>query len=250
MLEDQCGGLSFVRADQVEMQPVNWLWSNHLARGKITLITGDTSLGKSTITIDFAARVTKVGEWPDGDEALIGSVIVLSSEDAINDTIVPRLEYAGADRSRVHCLKSVAAENGALRTFSLQNDLAALGEKIRQIGDVLLIIIDPITSYLGGKLDSHKTTEVRSALEPLATFAEQFNVAILAITHPTKAPQLKAIHAATGSGAFAAAPRLLFLAINDPESPGRSLLLAAKNNIGRMAEGLGYRIENARTKAS
>jgi hypothetical protein len=82
---------------------------------------------------------------------------------------------------------------------------------------------------------------VRSALEPLAAFAEQFNVAVLAITHPTKAPQLKAIHAATGSGAFAAAPRLLFLAINDPESQGRSLLLAAKNNIGRMAEGLGYR---------
>jgi hypothetical protein len=143
------GGLCFVRADQVEIQPVNWLWSNHLARGKITLLTGDTSLGKSTITIDLAARVTKVGVWPDGDKAPIGSVIILSSEDAINDTIVPRLEYARGDRSRVHCLKFATAPDGTRRTFSLQSDLAALGAKIQEIGDVLLIIIDPITSYLG-----------------------------------------------------------------------------------------------------
>jgi putative DNA primase/helicase len=194
------------------------------------------------MSVDFAARITKRGEWPDGDEARIGNVVVLSSEDAIKDTIVPRLAAAEADLSRVTCLAFVKT-NGLSRTFSVQNDLPQLGEKIRKIGDVLFVVIDPITSYLGSKLDSHRTTDVRAALEPLATFAEEFNVCILAITHPAKAPQVKAIHATTGSGAFSAAPRLLFLAIGDPETKGRSLLLAVKNNIGKKADGLGYRIE-------
>jgi hypothetical protein len=46
---------------------------------------------------DFVVRITKTREWPDGDEAQVGSAIILSSEDAIKDTIVPRL--AAADTS-------------------------------------------------------------------------------------------------------------------------------------------------------
>jgi hypothetical protein len=29
----------------------------------------DTGQGKSQISVDFTARITKLGEWPDGDEA-------------------------------------------------------------------------------------------------------------------------------------------------------------------------------------
>jgi hypothetical protein len=234
--------IGLVCAASVTMAKIDWLWTNHLARGKVTLFTGDTGQGKSQISVDATARLTKIGEWPDGETAPIGNAIILSSEDAINDTIVPRLELAGADLARVH-LMSFVKTNGISRTFSLQNDLPQLGEKINQVGNVLLVIIDPITSYLGSRIDSHRTTDVRAALEPLATFGEQFNVSILAITHPTKAPQVKAIHATTGSGAFSAFPRLLFLAADDPDKKDRHLLLAVKNNIGRKAEGIGYRTE-------
>src|SRR5262249_44415845 len=114
--------------------------------------------------------------------------------------------------------------------------------KVRAIGNVMLVIIDPVTSYMGSQIDSHHTVEVRAVLEPVARFAEEFNVCVLGISHSPKAPQAKALNAVVGSGAFVHAPRLVFLAIEDPESPGRNLLLAAKNNIGKKAEGLGYRI--------
>jgi len=79
-------------------------------------------------------------------------------------------------------------------------------------------------------------------LEPVGRFAEEFNACVLGISHSPKAPQAKALNAVVGSGAFVHAPRLVFLAIEDPEAPGRNLLLAAKNNLGKKAEGLGYHI--------
>jgi hypothetical protein len=97
------------------------------------------------------------------------------------------------------------------------------------------------TSSTAGGTSSH-TVEVRAVLEPVGRFAEDFNVCVLGISHNPKAPQAKAINAVVGSGAFVHAPRLVFLAIEDPETPGRNLLLAAKNNIGKKCEGLGYRI--------
>src|SRR5262245_36588417 len=86
----------FDRCADVEMKEVDWLWSNHLARGKLALLAGDSTLGKSQISISLAAALTKKdGEWPDGDSAPSGSVIILSAEDATNDTVVPRLAAAG-----------------------------------------------------------------------------------------------------------------------------------------------------------
>ncbi len=78
-------------------------------------------------------------------------------------------------------------------------------------------------------------------LEPLAEWAERLDVAVLAISHPPKAAQAKAIHAVTGSLAFVAAARMVFLAIAEPEAD-RSLLLPVKNNLGPKVKGLGYRI--------
>jgi len=236
------GNIELVCVSEVELKAVDWLWSNHLARGKVTLLAGDSGLAKSLMTTDFAARISKGGEWPDGDEAPIGNVVILSSEDAINDTIKPRLEAAGADQRRIFCLARVKTPKGASRMFSLQTDLQQLGEKIRAIGNVVLVIIDPVTSYMGSQIDSHHTVEVRAVLEPVGRFAEEFNACVLGISHSPKAPQAKALNAVVGSGAFVHAPRLVFLAIEDPEAPGRNLLLAAKNNLGKKAEGLGYHI--------
>jgi len=236
--------VALITALEVEMKKIDWLWSNHLARGKLTLLSGASELGKSSIAIDFAARLSSGGEWPDGDDAPLSSAIIISSEDAINDTIVPRLAAAGADLARVHLL-AFAKTDGVIRTFSLQTDLDRLGEKIRAIGDVGLVIIDPITSYMGSKIDSHHTVDVRAVLEPLQKFAEHYDVAVLIISHPQKAAAKNVLNAVTGSAAFVHAPRMTFIVIKDPENADRTLFLAGKNNIGRKAEGMGYANESA-----
>jgi hypothetical protein len=237
-------GLTFVTASQVAQTPVEWLWPGRIARGKMTLLAGDPGLGKSHIGIDVMARITRGVPWPDGGTAPSGSCLLFTAEDAANDTVCPRLDLAGADMDRMRIAGPVRAE-GQRRSFSLATDLAYLGEAIVRIGDVAMMVIDPITAYLGG-IDSHRTTDVRSVLEPLDRFAEELQVAILAITHPPKASQSKAIHSFTGSLAFVAAARLAFIAVEEPETE-RALLLPVKNNLGPKAEGLGYRIQTGTT---
>jgi putative DNA primase/helicase len=197
-------------------------------------------MGKSQIGIDIGARITKQDNWPDSGVAPLGSVIVLSAEDSTADTVRPRFEAAGAKLDRVQVLRAVI-EKGKRRTFNLQKDLVALGNKVTAVGDVTFVIIDPITAYMG-KVDGHQTTDVRSVLEPVADFADKSNVAVLGITHPPKNAPVKAINAFTGSLAYVAVARTVFIAIDEPETE-RRLLIAVKNNLGPLAPGLGYRLE-------
>jgi putative DNA primase/helicase len=233
-------GLQFARMDEVEAKHVEWLWLGRLARGKLTLLAGDPGIGKSQISIDIAARISKGGRWPDGGQVEGGSVVSLSAEDSADDTQRPRLEGAGAALDRIHVLKATLVK-GKPVTFSLQAHLDMLGNKLAELGDVALIIIDPITSYMG-KIDGHQTVDVRTVLEPLAAFAEKHNVAVLAISHPPKASQSKALHAVTGSLAFVAAARMVFIATKEPQTD-RRLLLPVKNNLGPPAAGLGFSLE-------
>jgi hypothetical protein len=235
------GEIITCRVSEIEPRPIDWLWKGRIARGKLTLVAGDPGLGKSQIGIDLHARLSTEAWWPDGvARAPIGNSIILSAEDAASDTLRPRLEAASADLQRIWILDAVRTKDGK-RSFSLQQDLEQLGNKLNEIGNVVMITIDPITSYMG-KIDSHRTVDVRGVLEPLAGFADAHHVAILAVSHPPKASQAKAIHAVTGSLAFVAAARIVFIVVEEPET-GRRLMLPTKNNLAAMPLGLAYRLE-------
>jgi hypothetical protein len=230
-----------VCASEVGIQPVKWIWQGRIAKGKHTCIAGEPGTGKSQLSMFITATVTMGGLWPCGEgRALQGSVIILSAEDGAADTIAPRLHAAQADLGRVEIIKAVM-DGDERRTFNLQRDLALLEEECNRIGDVLLIIIDPVSSYLG-KTDSHKNAEVRGVLEPIGEFAERMGVAVLSITHFSKAgvgSATKALHRFIGSIAFVGAPRIALAVI---EEDGRYLLLHAKNNLAPPPSGLAYKI--------
>ena len=229
-----------VRLSGVDPTPINWLWESYLAIGKLTLLGGDPDLGKTLISNDTAARLSTQRHWPNGAMPIrLQGTIFLCSEDAIADTVRPRCEAAGADLNHLHVFK-MRTKVGKRKTFNLHDDLDTLGAAIEGAGDIGLIVVDAITSYMG-KIDSHRTTDVRGVLEPLAEFAEAHRVAIFGITHPPKAAQGNALRAFTGSFAFVAAPRMAFFVTSEPDTD-RRLLLPVKNNIGPKARGIGYRI--------
>jgi putative DNA primase/helicase len=151
---------------------------------------------------------------------------------------------AGADLNRVHVVSAVRDANGR-RALNLQHDLDLLESKIAEIGNVVLVVVDPVSSYLG-KTDSHKNSEVRGVLEPLSEMAERTRVAILSVTHFSKAGPnntTKALHRFIGSIAFTGAPRAAFAVIEDAELDGRRLFLHAKNNLAPAPQGLAFRLE-------
>ena len=83
----------------------------------------------------------------------------------------------------MHILEAVRKDDDeGHRSFNLQLDLPELEKTLEQIDDSSLVIIDPITSYLG-KVDSHKNADIRSVLEPLGRMAAKRHVTVIANTH-------------------------------------------------------------------
>lgn len=232
------------RVSDVEAIPVTWIWPTRIAKGKLTIFAGHPGLGKSQLTAYVAAKVTVGGAFPNGEGvAPKGTVIMLSCEDDVADTIRPRLEAAGADLTQVHVLEAIR-EKGGQRLFSIKSDVEQLERVIEHVGNVQLVVIDPITAYLNGS-DSHNTGDVRAALAPIQELAMRLGVAVLVVSHLNKnGGNGKSVNAVTGSGAFVAASRGSFLIDKDPDAPDRRLLLEIKNNLGR-ADGLAFHIEEA-----
>jgi len=213
-------GFTLICAKDVIVRPIDWIWEGHLQRGALELMTGLPGLGKSQVHCSFVARVTTKLAWPNGeDSGPASNVIMLTAEDTVDQAVVPRLQAAEADVSRVHILKCIKSD-GKDRQFLLGEDLDILEKMVVQIGSVALVTIDPITAYLGGRMDSHKATEVRSQLGPLKDFAERTNIATSAITHPPKSSSQKAIDHFIGSQAFIAACRVGHLCIAEMEDDG------------------------------
>ena len=233
-------------AANIKPEKIDWLWEQRLPLGKCVLVAGEGGLGKSMMLAWIAATVSRGKEWPCGEgQSRRGSVIILSAEDDAADTIVPRLLAADADVSKVQLLEAVRKEDDkGHRSFNLQLDLPELEKKLAEFGDVLLVIIDPITSYLG-KVDSHKNAELRSVLEPLGKMAARQHVTVIANTHLSKASGGSANSRVIGSVAFVNHARAAFIVTADPDDSTRRLFIPSKTNLGKPRNGLAYRIADA-----
>jgi putative DNA primase/helicase len=244
--EEFAQGLICRCASEIVIEPIEWLWPGRIAIGKHTCIAGEPGTGKSQLTMAIVATITMGGEWPCKEgRAPQGSVIILSAEDGAADTIVPRLHAAGADLGRVQIVSAVRERDGkGRRAFSLQADLELLEKEIERIGDVALVVIDPVSSYLG-QADSHKNAEVRGVLEPIGEMAERMRVAILSVTHFNKmgaGTSAKALHRFIGSIAFVGAPRMAFAVVEDADKD-RRLFLHTKNNLAAPPQGLAFQLK-------
>jgi hypothetical protein len=236
---------------KIESKPLRWLWPNRIPLGKLTIIAGDPGLGKSLLSLDLAARVSKSYMLPDGERAEDGDVILASAEDDPSDTIKARLAAAGADLDRIHFLLGSFqhAGNGkaTFREFSL-SDVEALADALDSIaeqgGTVRLVVIDPLSAFLGG-VDDISNGEVRGVLRPLAELAARRGVAVIGISHLRKGMSPVAVYRITGSLAFTAAARSVYAVIRDPTDPARRLFLPVKCNLSPDSNGLAYKVEVA-----
>ena len=224
--------LESVCAADVEITALDWIWPGRFAIGKIGLLVGLPDEGKGLTFSDIMARITRGLPWPcDEGIAPLGNVILLTAEDDIADTVNPRLLAAGADLRRIEIVKQVH-EAGKPRMFSLISDLEALRRKVVEIGDIRMILIDPITAYLGvGKIDSYRTTDVRAVLSPLMQLAGELHVAVLAIMHFNKKTDVtNVLLRISDSLAYGATARHAYGVIDDLDNH-RKLLVKGKNNL-------------------
>lgn len=236
-----------IRLSDVVAETVSWLWPQRFPLGKLSIIAGDPGLGKSFLTCDIAARVSRGAPWPDGAANIAPSgVIMLNCEDGLADTIRPRLDSHQADTTKVIALQAVRNNSSTerQRPFDLSRDLDALEKAIIDMPDCRAVFIDPISAYLG-EIDSHRNDEVRAILAPLCTLAVKYGVAVIGVTHLNKGTGA-AIYRTMGSLAFVAAARSAWCVAGDKSNPSRRLLLPVKNNLGNDSTGLAFSIVDGR----
>jgi hypothetical protein len=241
-------GVELQRGDAIEPRPVRWLWRGFLAAGKLHILAGAPGTGKTTVALALAATITVGGRWPDGTYAEPGDVLIWSGEDDVADTLIPRLLAAGADRSRVHFARRTTLQTGEVREFDPATDFPMLSVAASQVPDLRMLLLDPVVSVVGKGTDSHKNSEVRVALQPLADFGDRHQCAVFGVSHFSKGTAGRdPVERVTGSLAFGAAPRVVFAAakLADDEGGGR-VIVRAKSNNG--PDGGGFRFDLGRVE--
>ena len=224
---------------QVSPSPIRWLWEPYLARGALALLDGDPEIGKSLITIDLAARLSRGIALPGGVVSGRPHVtILLGTEDNAADTIAPRVLAAGADPERV-----IVPEEEDVANLSFPANVPELEELIRaHAAD--LVVIDPVVAFLSSSLATNTDHGVRRSLKPLADLARRTDCAILLVRHLRKVEGGRALYRGLGSIGFVAAARTGLFASRHPSDSSLSVLAMTKSNAAVRGPTLGYRIES------
>jgi hypothetical protein len=217
--------INAVALQHVRPKSVSWLWHGWIPQAKISVLDGDPDLGKSTVLTDLAARVSTNGRMPDGSQGATGAVILLSAEDDAEDTIVPRLNAAGADLSRIEIIEDVGGH-----PLLIPEHLFAIEERIK-VRQAKLLIIDPLMAFLQG--DSCSDQEVRRALYPVKQMAQRTGCAVVHQRHLNKSSGTKAIYRGGGSIGIIAAARAGMLIAPDPDNPRYRVLAQTKRNLAQ-----------------
>jgi hypothetical protein len=241
--------LVMVKASDVLPMPIRWLAPGRIPLGKVTLLAGEGSAGKSSFSVDLAARITRGLPTLGGSKlgALKGpaEVLILGNEDSTADTYIPRLIVAGADLEKVNFIKGVdvASKGGRPVPFAFQH-AEVLRRQLEENPNIKLLVIDPIATLAGRSgVNDNRNSELAGHLEPLATLAEERNIAILLIAHLNKGTTNKAVHRIIGSVAYVNVCRCAFVVAVDPEAETRRIMSAVKFNAGKLPKSLAYRIE-------
>jgi putative DNA primase/helicase len=239
------------RASTIEPENIRWLWRHFLARRKLHLVAGAPGTAKSTISLTWAAILSRGSAWPghvDGeDTASCGDVIIWSAEDSVADTVVPRLMAANADLNRIHIIegrpdpKDPTDKKRLPFDPSSQADFDRLALALTTIEKPVAIIFDPIMATMRAGSDSHKSGDVRAGLDPVVQLAEHYDLAAIGITHFAKGTQGQApIDRVLASVAFTAVPRMVFGCIEVADKCSTFRITRVKTNIAPTGGGFEY----------
>ena len=226
--------LKIITLDTVQSVAIEWLSFPYFAYGKISFIDGDPGCGKSTFIIHQIANLS-CGKLltPDGVEEGYDpiNIVYQNGEDGLDDTIVPRLESAGADRSRIH----VIDESDKALTLSDERIEQTINEK-----DAKLFVIDPFQAYIGDKVDLHRANETRVVMRQLGAVGERTGCAIVLIRHTTKGVGGNPLHRGLGSIDLVGAARSVLLIGRVPDNPSIRGIVQSKNNLAAEGEPMAF----------
>lgn len=237
-----------IRANEVPIRSVQFLWRPFLPLGKVTILAGAPGQGKSQLTAFMAAHTTHATFY-DSDVLKPGRALVMTAEDDLADTAIPRLQAAGADLSRVDFVVMRRTMPRGITTdglIRLPGDIDTL-HALLEAGDVRLVVFDPVASFVGREHSTYVNQDVRDMLDPLVALAAHYGVAMVLILHLNKSESKSWATKIGESHAFQAVARTVLALAPDPddedgEDGSDKILAATKLNLLRRGRGFGLKL--------
>jgi KaiC/GvpD/RAD55 family RecA-like ATPase len=247
-------GLMVKNASDYDMVELQWLWPQRIPKGKITLFTGKPDSGKSLALLDFIARVSTGRDFADGSKNELGprKILLAASEDDPVDTLIPRLKAAGADLTNIRIIEGTVVamqkrKNDKVtrrrENLNLKRDVKLLLETIKEMPDLSLLALDPMTSFLGDA-DQNKDKEIRPIMDEITRVCNKSGITVVGIIHSNKRSDVDAVHKVSGAGSLAAAVRAVWGFSRDTKDKEVCHMAFVKGNLGKVKSGINYSIED------
>ena len=241
-----------------EPAPQKWVFDRVIPQGKLTVLMGESGIGKSRTLLEIAAKVTRGLTGPHDDQPQEpGLVILFSPEDGVAENIRPRLEASGADLTKVSVIPGFSEldERTGLQLaweFQLDRDMSFLETKLTSLqqagANVRLLVIDPIDRFLESAKKKTKAI-IESLSVRLANLAAETGVAIVVTTNLPRnvkgtSKLGQSMRRAVDMGPIEAAARSVWMIGKDFENQNRRMLLPVKTNLCELPKSLAFQLEN------
>lgn len=180
------GPVKLVSIDQVEEKEPEWLITDYMPKGQITVLAGDGGAGKTTIWCAIAAAVSSGSQCflnhdnPFAEKCEPGKVLFFSSEDSAEYTLKGRLRRAGAMLGNVFYL-DLADDHFPEIKFNAP----VLEEYIKEYRPKL-VVFDPLQSFIPPDVQMGQRNAMRACLTPLTGLGEKYGTTFLIIVHTNK----------------------------------------------------------------
>lgn len=231
----------FINSIDIKPKKIAWLIHGFIALGSSTVLAGEPSIGKTTLSALLTSWIIKgQSDFENIEVSVKGCVMWYSSEDAPDTILIPRLSAAGVDenqRKQIVFIKMKSLESPAKW---LDNFFREVEQYYADHPDSNLraIFIDPIHEFIDGDLNSAK--DVATNMRKLAQFAQEKNLAIIGIHHFSKGTKdVRLIDRVTGSIQHVAKARVVLGAV---KHNGKSYFGIIKSNYDRINKSFEYEI--------
>jgi AAA domain len=207
--------LALINGEDVQDVMMDFLWPRRIPKAQMSVIAGVWDVGKGLIVSNLVAAATTGKKWLDAENKNPPmTVLYMSAEDSLKYTVVPRLKVAGADMTRVKFVKNTVVNDGknsVVQMTALNMDLEAIRDTCSKMPEISLVVVDPISGYLGKDINQNNVADVKSVLDPLQALAEELGITIVVVGHFNKNEKQSAVFRLAGSYAFSSTPRAVWV---------------------------------------
>ncbi len=186
--------------------------------------------------LSISALLSKGEKLPfDDEEKEKMTIIYQTTEDDADDTVVLRFNSAGGNGQNLIFIK----EDKRTLTFGADRILQA----IKQF-NAKLLILDPMSSYIGDECSLNNANETRAEFNHLISVAKETGCAIVIIAHMNKAKDINPLYRTNGSIDIAGAVRsiLAITKTNNIENLSERYMVQVKSNLAPMGKAILFEV--------